>query len=331
MQVKRDWPIQYQAVRAEPTWPWHGQVSVERDLFLRSSTYGSAELCPGRVRHANDDGFQGEASEAMFFGTVCHELCGNEAVEGDAVYRTWSQVWEKALALAERDHLDLASKMPSGMESLWCTEALGLLASWRQWWATFRASHPQVTVLLGERPMVAPLTSGGERDLPYRFDDGSRVWLGGTADLIVNLIDRTGKPWNVGFDWKVTGRGWKASKAPGHYQHHFYNHLAQAQYGIEVPHWSYLVANRAKRCWDEHRVISTPAAVDTVMRRTRGLVAMIDSPDGWYTHRDHLNGGRGWWCSPTYCGGWNICPARMLGDDKDNLVAPPSGAWSYTG
>jgi hypothetical protein len=155
MQVKRDWPIQYQAVRAEPTWPWHGQVSVERDLFLRSSTYGSAELCPGRVRHANDDGFQGEASEAMFFGTVCHELCGNEAVEGDAVYRTWSQVWEKALALAERDHLDLASKMPSGMESLWCTEALGLLASWRQWWATFRASHPQVTVLLGERPMVA--------------------------------------------------------------------------------------------------------------------------------------------------------------------------------
>jgi hypothetical protein len=288
--------------------------------LLRCSSVSSADLCPGRVVQATAEDFDHRTAEPMFFGTVAHHL-NERFMLGKPTPLSRIAVWTAAEECAQDDGFDsFLSLLPAGdQRQAWVDELLNAHMLWRQAWGAWCGQWATVTTAVVEQPLVTPIV----RSLFTQW------WLGGTPDLVVNCTTKTGEPVVYGLDWKTANRGWAAGKAQASPQHKLYSHLLLTN-GLPAPTaWSYLVYNRQSKRWDEHPVISTAAAVAAVLNACDGLTFMVTDEVPWYTPRGN-DGKRGWHCTPEYCGAWELCPGRFLGDDKDTLHRVGSGWEKYT-
>lgn len=276
----------------------------EYDLIMRVSTVGSADLCPARVTLRDHDGYDDSPAEAMLFGTIEHSLIEHQ-IEPPHLPPTMSDALQAARQAEARDRLPFSIEddvMGTDSYLAWVAEALGLASGWRRW-ARHNLTFPLPNAVTEQR-MAAPLCT----------IDGRRVWLAGTADLIL-------PGHRLGADWKTAAKGWPAARAAQQNQHNAYAWLAQQVYGYDLREWWFVVGSRARQEWERHEVPVTQAGIDGFLTRARALAKSLHAGTVFYHPKDG-GGRRGWWCSAQYCNAWNLCAGRLLGDEKDRQVRP---------
>lgn len=279
-----------------------GEYTPAHDaLWIRQSTVGSWELCPGRVMQSKHARFNELPSEAMSFGTLVHAMIELEltGARGRVPWTTMnvSDLWDE-LALEEYG-VSLADLADDDLILDSSIEAVGAVMQWRR---QVQQTLPNGDMLI-ERRLEAPLGV-----LP----NGREVWLHGTGDLLYTDIA-------IGYDWKTAGRGWKETKAtylgqPSAYAYlHWYNH------NVWVERWRYWVYNRGSARWDLHTTYRNRQQVASWLRHAFGIACAIDAGVVYYTPTQHPYGKseRGWWCSPRYCAAWDHCPGKYLADGYD--------------
>jgi len=277
------------------------------DLVMRVSTVASADLCPGRVWWRSAPGYEDTPTPDMVWGSIVHALIEHQVLSPDDTLGA-SLTRQIARRVEMEEGLDFLIEddmMGGDRYAAWVDEALGLATEWRTW-ARRHLGFP-IGGGLAERRMMAPLCY---------LADGGRVWLAGTADLIL--------PGNgLGLDWKTANKGWPASRAAAQNQQHAYRFLAQEVYGVELDEWWFVVGNRAKGTWEHYEVPASDDAMDGFLYRAEALAKMLLAGTPTFNPKGE-SGRRAWWCSPTYCNAWGLCTARCLGDEKDRLPRPSS-------
>lgn len=272
----------------------------EDDLMLRNSTVGSWDLCPGRVGYSDHEGFEHTPSEAMSFGTMGHGAIEQDLIQG---LHLWTMdelegVWRDGLLSEESGTYDLDKLATPEKIHTSTEEAVVMMAAWQQ------DVYPQLNLSdyrFIEEKLVTPLGI-----LP----SGRGVWFHGTPDVV-----DVGNP--KIYDWKTTGRAWKESKVLGLNAPQAYSWLANTTYDVFIPDHHYWVWNRTKREWDLHTTQRNQAHVDAYLRKAWGVARAIDAQAFPFQPWSETFGNvtRGWWCSPRYCGAWDICEGKDLPDD----------------
>lgn len=278
------------------------------DMVVRVSSGSQADLCLGRLHHRGEAGHNDHASEAVVFGTVQHRLVEHQVSHPDE-----PPSFSLASTLADDVGNEEGLNIPALLgESLWpwLGQQVDLAAAWRQW-ARSNLGFPIPEGVLPERALRAPLCTS---------DEGRTVWLAGTPDLIWPERAR-------GIDWKTANRGWPPSRAAAQNQQYAYAWLAREVLGLDLRFWSYVVANRAKMAWESFEVPVSQSGIDGYLARMVALVRCLERGTVNYHPKSGQVGKRGWWCSPLYCGSWDVCPARFLGDGLDRMKADTSGGW----
>ena len=276
-------------------------VWTEKSLTVRNSTVDSLLLCGKRVGYARTEGFDHVPSEAMFFGTVVHDRI-EAYIEGGTTLElfTGPAIQRAADELASAEGFDYFDIDPDRRVQF---EREVSDAVWR-WEDEVYPEHLDDMVKYGVIAEQTRLRQLGT--LP----DGESAWFQGTADMIV--------PSQYGVDWKTAGRGWHESRAHATNQAAAYTWLYPESEG----RFCYWVYDRTAGEWTPYWTERTQAQVDAYLEVAWGAALQIWS--GAYTAKpwDSTFGKykRGWWCSPKYCGAWNVCEAKHIADDLDESV-----------
>lgn len=287
-----------------------GTQPHEDDFVIRQSAVSNGELCGGRNGLALDQP-QTPPSEAMFGGTAIHlvvdHLIDNIMDPGTHPMDHESIFSELADLAQEKDGFDLASRFssPAIMQG-WVEHCIGMGNQWLEDWgipnmATIEQAIVREDQLFMPLGLVTVNPGGsGER--------GVRVWLSGHPDLATpDLI----------VDWKTSSRAWAKGKAQAAIQDDLYALLVEHNYpDVEIFNGLFVVGNRATGRWDSHPTRITQASKEAALHRAflQGQQLLLGT---WtYSPLDGF-GKRGWHCKPEYCGSWDVCPARRIGDDYE--------------
>jgi hypothetical protein len=293
---------------------------MSEPLILRQSTIGSMQLCPARVGLSVVDGFNSTPSEAMFFGSLVHNLIerflGGYVAGGVTPPSTYPlellsrSVIGLAIAdVCEKDGFDWEDvTRQEQREAIYEEARVATLA----WFAQVWSAHLFQSDVLGvEQKLTAPL-----RDEP--LPSGRQALLQGTPDL-----------WTGGtvIDWKTSGRAWvvHADLTKGHFspQAPIYFTLIERNGGPKIRRMTFYVYDRSSASWAEHETNWTDEQVEASLENAWQYAKQIDAGAFPYTPFESTFGKykRGWHCSPKYCGAWDICPGKaMIADDTDLSV-----------
>jgi hypothetical protein len=274
------------------------------DYLMRVSTVGQADHCPGRLTA------EGEPSESMVFGTLVHALIAHQLREPNT---TIGRGAASALSLEIESEEDIGNfeDRLGGPEkwTAWLDEAINLASGWRTW-ARSNLNWPIVGAIV-EQQMVTRIC-----ELPT----GKTLWLGGTADCILPHL-------GLGMDIKTTqGKGWYQGRADAQAQTHAYSWLAKAVLDVELSTFRYVVGNRTTGEWKHYDVPISMAAQGGFLARLVAVARALEADTLTY-HPQGADGRRNWYCSAQWCGAWDNCPARFLGDGKDSELALPGSGW----
>jgi hypothetical protein len=148
--------------------------------------------------------------------------------------------------------------------------------------------------------------------------NGREVWVSGQADRVV--------PGEIQ-DWKTAGSGWKPAKA--------YENVVQiATYAWLVEHLTdatrgaFVVYDWSKRTWSwaETTLMLSEGVKHSALLSLWDMAVSIEAGVAVATphSRGSFGAGRGWHCSPKFCGAWNPCPFKgLIPDGKGDQVRPP--------
>jgi hypothetical protein len=276
-----------------------GATFTDGDSMLRVTTVGQADMCFARSAAPF-----GEPSEFMFRGSVVHRLI-EFGVKGSA-YPSPGAILALAYELAAEDNFDLDTRLPQEGRAAWIAGVGGMYAAWRTYWATVATG---AAPLLVEQRLAAPMGDG--------------LWLAGTPDALFQFPNGA----IVGLDWKSSWKGWPPNRASTQSQHYGYRWLLR-QHGLPMPDaWWYCVGNFSKGDWQSYQVHLSDSGEAGFMARAQGVAKATALGVRLYTPKAER--GRAWWCSPAYCGAWDECPGRYLGDDKDHMTRDAPQSWTY--
>ena len=141
----------------------------------------------------------------------------------------------------------------------------------------------------------------------------ANIFLGGTGDLV--LEDEI-------VDWKTSGSDWKKGKADLSIQATIYMPMYKQMLDVSIKNFTFWVYDRSKVRWVRHSTKRTIAQIDAALQTAyeyglqleAGIYPATPVPEGPFIKK------RGWYCSPKFCGGWNICDVKYLNDDVDESV-----------
>jgi len=294
-----------------------GPLPQEGDFVVRQSTFSNMDLCGGRTGLAQDlDLADAPPSEAMFGGTGIHLVIDNLI---DNLFTPYSWMMnsvefeDRLIELAqEKDGFDLRSRFSSGpVMRGWVEGLLDMGHKWlEQWGEPNLATIEQALVREDKlyRPLGLVIVNGTSR----------RCWVSGHPDLAT--------PSEI-VDWKTSSRDWQKGKAQGQIQDDIYATLVEWAYPeAQINQGLFVVGDRSKGTWREHHTLVTEAskkaALDRALNHCRDLLM------GTYnmTPLDNF-GKRGWHCKPQYCGAWDACTSRYLGDEFDILPQETRSQW----
>lgn len=294
----------------DPESDWDFDEARESDIFLSQTTVNNASLCGGRVLYANEAGFLTEPSEAMAWGTLVHTLAEHEllAVLNGEEPPLWTfnavlSVWTQAMEDERSGPVDLHALAPKHVIEKGVFDAQLAIKLWRE----------QVLPTLGEPDSTWQVEERITK--PIGNLDNTIVWLGGTADLVVD---------GHIYDWKTAGRSWDASKANSLLQASIYSYL----YGISDH--TYWVYGRRGASWERHDTRRTQAHVDAALKQAWMVAKGIDSGalafEPWQSTFGKMK--RAWYCSAKFCPAWNVCEIKYINDNVwEEQVADPKEGW----
>jgi hypothetical protein len=141
----------------------------------------------------------------------------------------------------------------------------------------------------------------------------SNIWLKGTPDVV--FADRI-------HDHKTTGRAWKEGKAQHAVQAGLYMALVKQNSNIAPQEFMFDVYDRKNSVWDSWPVTRTEQEINASLQQAYqyGLQLEAGIFPATPTAEEYGKVKRGWYCSPKYCGAWNICTDKYINDDKDENV-----------
>lgn len=276
---------------------------ADHDIVIRQSTVGSWLLCPGRVMHSQDEGFNRVPSEPMLFGTVVHNMIEAHLLGGSA--NAADALW-KAQADDEFNLMEYASD--HAVEYL----LDGTTMAYERWLDHVLPRLPDEQPVYVEQKMQRPLAE---------LEDGRVIWVQGTPD--VGYSDRI-------LDWKTAGRGWKENS----------NGQSKGSFGAQAPTYLWLdgrglktftfyVYDRSKDEWGEYITQWDSSQLSANLLTIEGIGRAIAAGVVYYTPSSDTFGKvqRGWHCSPKYCGAWEICAGKDMLADGVDLEVPIEYGW----
>jgi len=266
----------------------------EAHVLVRQSTIGQLQLCGKRVELAGSDGYLEPVSEPLVFGTCVHYLAEQDLLAGEP-------------------RLDLLTNMNEWIEEILVTEYDWTLAqvpnvrnffdeiagAYRLWRTTVRPTFRKEPLGV-ELKMELPLGEGRDK----------QIYLQGTCDVLFpsRLVD-----------FKTSRSPWLQDKADVSIQASLYMALAKQTFDIEVKRMTFWNYARGKREWIPLHTARTVKQIDAALlsayeyglQMEAGIYPATPVPESSFNKK------RGWYCSPQFCGAWNICPAKYLADDRD--------------
>lgn len=280
-----------------------GTLNLDVDTIMRQSTIGQLFLCGGRVKHAQDEGFLEPVNEKMVFGTCTHFLAEQDLLAGE-------------------ERLDLLTNMGEWVDNIlvsdydWSlnqvTDPIRFFSELGVAYRTWRTQvRPHLTNPIGiEKEMFLPLGQGRQ----------GNVWLKGTPDVVLE---------DTIVDFKTSGRAWKQGKADLSIQASLYMPLVKQNLDHSIRKFVFWVYDRSNSQWDKIKTSRTIREIDSALNTAYSYGIQHEAEIYSYTPVPEASfvKKRGWYCSPNYCGAWNVCPGKFLHDDKsENAVAIRS--WS---
>lgn len=277
----------------------------EDALLVRPSSYSSYALCGYRLLLQDHPDYDPGSNEAPGFGTGMHALIEHflltgEIPDADGVLT----IWERVMADRGEDLRSYAA-LPYLME-LAVELKFGLMAWFNTFWLPVGS---QLELLAVEERVMRGLGI-----LP----SGREVWVSGAPDLVT--------PGQI-IDFKTAVNGWKEGKSQSNMvQINTYAWLAEHHTDVTVG--IHQVYNRSKRTWSWDDT-TLPISTDSKHLALLAMWDMARSLDqGIAVATPHSRGGfgdgRGWHCTPKFCGAWNACPFKgMIPDGRADEVRPP--------
>lgn len=295
----------------------------EGDIVTRQSHVGSMELCPGRVGLAKVEGFISTPSYEMARGSLTHSVIEKFLLTyGHAVLDEWpmemmmTDTTRRLLEeIATKDEYELSSVSSEERIDEMCNDAITAASDWFEqvWKGEGLENLPLVAI---EELVIRPMGT-----LP----DGRAIWLQGTPDAVYQDCIR---------DWKTSKAGWRVSrsgltKANFSIQAPLYIWLSEAIVGTLVEEFDYYDYSFADATWTVHPTRWDKRSIESALLSAWEYGKMIAYETYPYTPARSPFGKfeRGWFCSPTYCGAWNICPGKARVSDGYNLDQVKDERW----
>lgn len=264
------------------------EYNEETDILVRQSLIGDMQFCEYRVKLKTHEGYLESLSEAATFGTCIHYLISEDLTTGEPRLDLISNMeeWVEEILVAEDWSL---SKVPNAQDFM--TELTNAYRIWRH------EVYPQLPEAISlEEEMYLPL--------------GGSYYLRGTSDAVFD---------NVIMDWKTSGRDWKEGKADMSIQASLYMALVKQNLGKSIRKFEFWVFNRKKREWVSFPTSRRIKEINSALLSAYDYAYKMDKEAYTATPVTDTFGKkvRGWYCSPKWCGAWNICPAKYLNDNKN--------------
>lgn len=271
----------------------------ETDTLIRQSIIGQCQLCEYRHKLESHKGYLPPVSEPMIFGTCEHYLIAADLE-------------------VDEPRLDLLASMDEWVEQILIDEydwTLAQVPNVREFFTELSVAYRMWRTLVQPKLSKEIISLEEEMFLYLGESHTGNLFLKGTPDVAYP---------NKIVDWKTAGKGWKPEKAHLSIQASLYMALVKQHLDMSIRRFTFWVYNRQARDWQgintERRVKDINAALITA----RDYAKKIES--GSYTASPvpdaNFNKRRGWYCSPKYCGAWNICPVKFLTDNKnENEIA----------
>lgn len=269
----------------------------EEDTLVRQSIIGQLQLCAKRVELEGREGHLTMVSEPLVFGTCVHYLAEKDLEAGEP-------------------RLDLLTNMNEWVEEILTTQydwSLAQVPNVRDFFdelaGAYRLWRTQV------RPTLKGTPLGVECEMRMYLGEGNRnrIHLQGTADVLYpsRLVD-----------FKTSKRPWSQAKADVSIQASLYMALAKQVYDVEVKRMTFWNYARSKREWLPIHTVRTVKQIDAALLSAyeyglqieAGIFPATPVPEASFQKK------RGWYCSPQYCGAWNICPSKYMNDDVDEKI-----------
>lgn len=274
-----------------------------QDTLVRQSTISQLQLCGGRVGMADQPGHLAMVSEPLAFGTAVHHLIAEDLLHGEQQDRLLLSMHQWVDEMLIEQYEWSLDRVPDPRAFFG-----EITTAYRLWREDVFPRIDRGKVLSIEEEQYLYLGEGRE----------GNIWLRGTADLVLE---------GTLVDWKTSGRGWKQAKAEDSIQASLYMPLYKQALGVPIQKFTFWVFNRQRREWTPHatkrRVAEINAALTNALEYGKQLEAKIFPCTP--TTEVYFEPKRGWYCSPKFCGAWNICTAKFINDGvNENVVAERS-------
>ena len=265
-------------------------------LVLRRSDVDSFGYCGERYHLAQTTTQQ--SSEALVFGQAEHLIIEQLLDDSNLSHKLCE--WAVEFVLREEYGTTLLKQIGSKQKANEFKHEL--YAAAKEWRKKVRPKLPEM--ISAEEKMMAKVGL---------LESGRELWITGIPDYVAE---------NELIDWKTAYKMWPEAKMYSTTQPMVYSWLLE-QTGGYASSFTYWIYSRSMGEWARMRRPITTREVEAAMQLVFEVGASIDaeiypaSPFSGLGSRP-----RGWWCSPRYCDGWDICTAKHL--ITDAIVNDPA-------
>lgn len=268
---------------------------TEDAIIVRQSTIGSMELCPARVGYEMQGLSIQPTGDAITFGQVVHSLCEDHLLNGPQPVQPKHLDERIERILVEQYDWDI-SRVKNYKQY-----RRNVVEAYRLW--TFQVyEHFLADEIKGNRRFYV------EQDLYWRFSD--RVWGRGTPDLATKYSMWDFKTTNAAFKWNQ-------EKADTNFQATYYLALHNLTFGKDwqLDKFRFVVYDRKNNDWN---------VLDTSRTKEQMASALLIAEQYGYQiqagvfpatpfKEEYGKVKQGWYCSAKWCGAWNACAYKGIG------------------
>jgi len=279
----------------------------ESDVLVRQSIIGQLQFCPMRVALQGQEGFLETVSEPICFGTCVHHIIAEDLIldEGERLDMLTNMADWVGPILA--DQYDWPLEMVPNIRDFFSEIAI----AYSRWRTDVRPLILNKKILGVEKQGELYLGEGKTSILEAHHY--SNIFLGGTGDVVLE---------DTLVDWKTASKDWQKGKADLSIQASLYMPMYKQMFDVSIKKMEFWVFDRQKVAWNLHSTTRTIPQIDAALltaynyglQLEAGIFPATPVPEASFQKR------RGWYCSPKFCGGWNICKAKYLNDKVDEKV-----------
>lgn len=268
-----------------------GVYDEETGTLIRQSTIGQFQLCAKRVEYDGQPGHLAMVSEPLAFGTCMHYLAEQDIISGAPRLDLLMNMNEWVDEILREQYDWTIDQVPNPRDFF---EKLSI--AYRTWRRQVRPN------LRG-----TPLAVEEEWFLELGEGNNGPIWLKGTADVVypTRLVD-----------FKTSNSKWTQDKADVSIQASLYMALARQALDVKINKFTFWTYYRRSNEWTPYTTTRTSAQIDAALRTAHDYGLQHEAkiypatpvPESSFVKK------RGWYCSARFCGAWNICTAKFLGD-----------------